>query len=331
MLTSVSMNALRALRAVWLCAGVLAAFVALAEAVCALLPARPDHPRFMTRDYVMWRHAPAAGPRAGVDARGLRVTVNPAALSSREPAVVWLFGGATTWGRGVRDEETIASRLARHLTEAGVPAVVSNRGEWSYVAGHEAVALARELILGGERPDLVMFLDGAEDLALASAPGHQADRTFSWLHDSRLDGPTSEREDLLEFLSGSRLGSRLLSAPAPPAVLEPDSRAARVAIARRVARRYQASAAAVEALAGEFGFAPLLYWQPLPRTPVSRAAGRAVARAMAGRSEFHDLSGLFDTERPEAFFDGADYTGKADERIALRLSVDAARALERAR
>jgi hypothetical protein len=67
--------------------------------------------------YSYWRRLPFEGRFINVDERGLRRTWNPAA--SPEDRAVWVFGGSTVWGTGVRDDHTIPSELSRLLAEAG--------------------------------------------------------------------------------------------------------------------------------------------------------------------------------------------------------------------
>ena len=87
-------------------------------------------------------------------------------LQVPEPRVtVWLFGGSTVFGFGQRDEHTIASEMVRVASERGVPIEVVNYGVSGWVNWQETMWFSDELD-AGRRPDLAVFLDGANDMAL---------------------------------------------------------------------------------------------------------------------------------------------------------------------
>lgn len=79
---------------------------------------------------------------------------------------IWLFGGSTVYGFGQRDEHTIASELVREAQAHGHAVRVVNFGVPAYVNWQETQVFEDELGRG-ERPDLAVFLDGANDMKLA--------------------------------------------------------------------------------------------------------------------------------------------------------------------
>ena len=96
---------------------------------------------------------------------GHRTTVLPDSVGDDAP-LVWVFGGSPAWGEGQRDAHTIPSELATLAADAGSPLRVvswAQRGDTVFV---EAQRLERALAHGAERPDLVVLLDGPDDLGV---------------------------------------------------------------------------------------------------------------------------------------------------------------------
>ncbi len=79
---------------------------------------------------------------------------------------VWLFGGSTAYGLGQRDEHTIASNLVREAEADGHRIEVVNFGVSGYANVQEAQVF-EDRLAAGERPDVAVFLDGVNDLAVA--------------------------------------------------------------------------------------------------------------------------------------------------------------------
>jgi lysophospholipase L1-like esterase len=96
---------------------------------------------------------------------GHRVTELPAGVGADAP-LVWVFGGSVAWGEGQRDAHTVPSELAALAAAGGTPVRVTNwaqRGDTAFV---EAQRLERALAHEPEHPDLVVFLDGPDDVAV---------------------------------------------------------------------------------------------------------------------------------------------------------------------
>ena len=78
-------------------------------------------------------------------------------IAARDDRVrrVIVFGDSATYGWGVGDEETYASRLGAKLTESGVPAEVVNAGVNAYALFQEEIAFRRALET--VEPDAAVF------------------------------------------------------------------------------------------------------------------------------------------------------------------------------
>lgn len=77
---------------------------------------------------------------------------------------VFVFGGSTTWGYGLPDDETIASHLQRRLNDGLDPPLyhVFNYGVCASYSKFEKRHLER-LIKEGRKPDHVIFIDGLNE------------------------------------------------------------------------------------------------------------------------------------------------------------------------
>jgi lysophospholipase L1-like esterase len=113
------------------------------------------------------------GSRARYDAHALflhRDGPRPTAFSrkSDDPGrnrLLWMFGGSTTRGSTDDDAKTIPSFLAQELNRDGngLCWTVRNFGVNSFNSLMQAKYLQRQLIEEQEKPDMIVFLDGAND------------------------------------------------------------------------------------------------------------------------------------------------------------------------
>jgi lysophospholipase L1-like esterase len=77
---------------------------------------------------------------------------------------VWFFGASALFGSGQRDDHTIPSEFARLAEADGLPVEVRNYGRPA-VSMWQELELFQQLVSSGQRPDLVVFYDGFNDLA----------------------------------------------------------------------------------------------------------------------------------------------------------------------
>lgn len=231
------------------------------------------------RSYVYFRRRPYNGKEISIDSLGHRVTPQPS-TPAIPVARVRMYGGSTMWGEPLRANKTIPAEVARRLqTIAGSNAriEVTNIGETGYVFTQEILQLFLDL-RAGERPDVVVFLDGINDVASAVQRGYAGE-------------PQNEVKRETEFNFG-----RVMEGRSEDSRLRRDSRAAGALFAelfRRSAvvqwaqarksgtrrtyilpdsatssllRVYTNNAKLVEALATQYGFKALYVWQPTTHT-----------------------------------------------------------------
>ena len=107
--------------------------------------------------YIGWRREPYQGKTINLTGPyAQRATVG--AADSAKPSV-YFFGGSTMWGTGADDANTIPSLV----TQIGGYRSV-NWGELAYTA-HQSLVLLVQLLQEGHRPNVVVFYDGANDVA----------------------------------------------------------------------------------------------------------------------------------------------------------------------
>lgn len=208
---------------------------------------------FQWEPFAYWRSRPVAGPYINVGDDGLRVTV-PSGTAGPGARRIFVFGGSTVWGAGVRDEATLPSLLAGALESESIDAVVVNHGQIGYVSTQEVIALLR-ILQAGDIPDLVVFYDGYNDVLSAMTEG-RAGVTFQ---ESRRRTEFNILHDAAA-LAGATFGALALTRSArrrrqSTFVARPDT-------ARAVARTYAANHLAVCSLAAIFGFDAQFFWQP---------------------------------------------------------------------
>jgi hypothetical protein len=127
---------------------------------------------------------------------------------------VWFFGASALFGDGQRDDHTITSEFSRLAEADGIPLEVRNYGRPG-IAMWQELELFQQLVASGQKPDLVVFYDGFNDLAwqmnldLSAEPTNVYDRSRNQatnagaggLDDTTTSGSTSSSSG-----SGTTLG-----------------------------------------------------------------------------------------------------------------------------
>ncbi len=114
--------------------------------------------------YAYWKATPMSSPYLNIDADGNRVTCcKPREGAGRPLLRLFMLGGSTLWGTGVRDDHTLASLLSKRFsTNRAYDVEVTNLGQIGYVSTQELLLLY-QLLRRGQRPDLVVFYDGVNE------------------------------------------------------------------------------------------------------------------------------------------------------------------------
>ena len=233
--------------------------------------------------YVYWRRQPIEGKYINVDRRGYRFTLNRPALSSgcnAKPVRIFVLGGSTIWGPGVRDNYTIPSHLSNLLFEADLCVEILNLGEQGYVSTQELILLQRHL-QRGDIPDLVIFYDGVNESFSAyqnneaGIPQNEDNRReeFNYLLDhkrvrgaylaqlARPEGLSRLSDGILKRLkanqSGGKVGEQRLQSTVMNQVLNENE------LISDTLAAYKSNIEMIQLLASHYSFDALFYWQPM--------------------------------------------------------------------
>jgi hypothetical protein len=222
--------------------------------------------------YLEWRERPFRGRFVNVDENGFRSVANQGPWPPDASKFnVFVFGGSTTFGYGVADNETIPSRLQELLGAALKEDVrVYNFGQAAYQSVQERILFER-LLAAGFAPHAAVFIDGLNDFYdLGETPG------FTWYLSPAFDGKLPARSSLLAglpvFRAAAYFSQRFgLTQPGRDSLHEDEDAwkgAQDPAIAgpaiERVIHRYQASTKMIQSVAAAYHVSPAFVWQPIP-------------------------------------------------------------------
>ena len=302
--------------------------------------------------YVYWRYTPYKGHYINIDEKGLRRTWNTG-ISRRKR--IFVFGGSTVWGTGVRDDFTIPSFISRILSlEKGLNVEVINFGQSGYVTTQEIIALLR-LLQNGQIPDLVIFYDGIND-------------SFSAFQSREAGIPQNEFNRYAEFNSGRSI---LLSAR--NLIVNSATLRGMKGFMNRLKRKriidesmslsnntsnfnkllydkvvevYQANIRYANQIAREFKFKTLFYWQPTVFTKGDNKSSYEKVQELTmfevrdeflrinkiigkiTHSNFTDLSNIFKDYKEPLYVDEFHLGEKGNELIARCMVQDIVKLLE---
>lgn len=276
--------------------------------------------------YVYWRRKPYQGKYINIDTNGLRKTWNKTTSPSPTQIKIFMFGGSALWGTGARDEFTIPSWVSKKLQDHNVDVWVTNFGEGGYVSTQEVIALMLELQKGNV-PDVVIFYDGVNDVfsafqqRVAGIPQNEYHRIESF-------NQLNWRSQILEKLALYRAARGLVTAVQGRPVPKDGARLVEAAL-----DVYFNNHQIVNALAKQYGFTALFYWQPVLYTKPTLSAWEKQEMDRYGEAEFvrrayrafterakpsnvFDLSNAFDGETGTVFIDTWHISEAGNARIA---------------
>ena len=122
---------------------------------------------YIYEKFTLFKERPYKGRYVNVDKEGFRITKNQGPWPPKnENFNIFLFGGSTTFGYGLPDDQTIASYLQEFLSNRLKQEVrVYNFGRGSYYSQQERI-LFEKLLFSGFIPDIAIFIDGFNDIYL---------------------------------------------------------------------------------------------------------------------------------------------------------------------
>lgn len=230
--------------------------------------------------------------------RGIRRTVQSSCVGC--PQVdLWLVGASTVFGVGQRDDQTIGSALVRLAAERGIDLRVTSVSAPGWTLHQEANWLRHQLDLAAEQPDLVVFVDGFNDVTSAVA------RVVAG-HGSSTDPLVFDQDQMVSALSATEeLGPARADAAVEVAVS--NYRAEQRAISADLESRgipYQFFFQP-DAFASRRQLGPVLdTYDVAPRLLASGELGDVVASAVDRLSPWtEDLRGIYESEAAPLFID----------------------------
>lgn len=133
------------------------------EAINNLLMETWSRP-YIYEPFTLFKESPYKGRYVNVGNNGFRITKNQGPWPPGPDNLnLFLFGGSTTFGYGVPDDQTIASYLQEFLSNRLKGEVrVYNFGRGFYYSAQERI-LFEKLLVSGFIPDLAVFIDGFND------------------------------------------------------------------------------------------------------------------------------------------------------------------------
>ena len=297
------------------------------------------------RPFVYWRRLPFKGKYININAQGLRYTTPGAPVKSEgSPNLkIFMFGGSTMWGEGVRDQYTLASLVSRNLASHQIKAKVTNFGEVAYVNTQELIELIFQLERGNV-PNVVIFYDGYNDVYAAEQDHVAGFSQFEWKR--KLEYNISSRYNclkkvfLLNTLDRFALGKLIKSLSTKLSYQTPFSQVSKT-LEKDIIEVYLNNIKIITALGKAYGFVPVFFWQPVIYTKNTLTASEkpyaseplgvlyrqshAFLKANADQFapyNFYDISGLFADAKDEVYMDFCHVNEDANRLIARRITAD---------
>ncbi|SEH30391.1 SGNH/GDSL hydrolase family protein [Magnetospirillum fulvum] len=212
--------------------------------------------------FVEFRMPPYQSRHFNIVEDGYRLNgASPGDLRAAGPKV-FVFGGSTTLGFGVGDDETIPAYVEQALKAAGRSDVqVFNFGVFSYYSTQERIALDR-LLTAGIKPDVAVFVDGINDFYYCTIPDVSAwTERLAQLAQVRARVPIlielSRRSNLVHL-------ARHLGGDKAVIVREWGSFCTGEGDVAKVAHRLDTNRRIIDATAERIGFKALFVQQPVP-------------------------------------------------------------------
>ena len=206
------------------------------------------------------KEPPYRGKFVNVDAAGFRRSRGGSPWPPDRGALsVFVFGGSTTFGYGVADDETVVSALQAWLAErlTARPVRCYNFGRGAYYSSQER-ALFEELLEADSVPDAAVFIDGLNEFVYDNPQLTGELRQFVRFPVRASVATLWHALPLRQLVS--RLKFRTGLRPAPSNVEKYDDPGR----LERQIERYLANRRMLRESAADRGVLPLFVWQPIP-------------------------------------------------------------------
>lgn len=217
--------------------------------------------------YTQFKERAYSGKYLHIDPQGFRYVSQqgPWPPEREKYFTVFLFGGSTTFGYGVPDDQTIASYLQQYLTESEPDRHVRvyNFGCESYYSTQERI-LFEQLISAGFKPDVAIFIDGLNDFRFYDDRPLYADK-FESLIEGKLDQPPLSRSlrgvPMIRAVNSLRQRLNDGQKAAPPVAAQEEFSDPNVQ--SKVIKRYVKNKQMIESVVSTEGIRAFFVWQPI--------------------------------------------------------------------
>lgn len=295
--------------------------------------------------YTHFKETAYSGRYVHVDPNGFRLSDNQGPWPPDPQRYdVFVFGGSTTFGYGVADDQTVPSFLQAKLSLALQRDVrVYNFGRCFYQCTQERL-LFEQLLLAGRRPHLAVFIDGLNDFYFADGAPEYAER-FQQL----LSGELVRRLQVqaltnlpvfhvLESLSRRGLSSRGTTGNGE--ALSPQADQVRPVV-DAVCQRYLRNKELIERIAAAYRVPVCFVWQPVPTYKYDLKdhlfIGEGLGKQWRSKFGYERMAEIVQNRRPDPGFlwcadmqedlheplyvDAIHYSPKMSERFASRIAT----------
>jgi lysophospholipase L1-like esterase len=297
---------------------------------------------FEYEPFLQFKERAYAGKWVNVDKNGFRLSKNNGPWPPDSKNLnIFLFGGSTTFGYGVADDETIASHLQEFLAGQSPREVkVYNFGSGCFFSTQERARFSN-LLMQGFVPDVAIFIDGTNDVLLKSGePPFTDDLRRLWDDRQRFD---AGRGILGQFPVRRFINSiKSWIAVKPQEKADPNYKSydPSKALAEKL-NRYSQNKRLIEAAARAYDVRPVFVWQPIPSyryhtrdflynparewmltfTPEAYTMMARLAKENPKdyRQDFLWLADIQESHNESLYVDGIHYTDKFCNEIAVHI------------
>lgn len=205
--------------------------------------------------YTQFKERPFVGQFVNADIRGFRPIRNQGPWPPDPRYVnVFVFGGSTTFGYGVPDNETIPSYLQEVLNSKSQEKIrVYNLGRGGYISVQERILLEK-LILDGVVPQVAIFIDGLNDLGHCDDPPAFTTELTKFMD----EGEKSPIKNCVMQMPILKLTFNIQKNITKPKGLDSKRKIT------NAIRRYEINREIIQSIANYFKIEPLFVWQPVP-------------------------------------------------------------------
>lgn len=230
--------------------------------------------RFEYEPFTGYRQRPFRGKFLNIDPAGFRFSKDQATWPPRPDAVnVFVFGGSTTYGFDLPDDETIASYLQEcaPANNSGKFVSVYNFAREGYFSTQEAI-LFQQLLNAGFVPQVAIFIDGLNDFRAVRGP------FFTERLRNLFDGKQDHNpfQDLPMVRAAHWMAARWSKPESPTPVNSADQNRwtnpqphkpildTDPGLLQSIVDRWLANKRMIEAIANDFRVRTVFVWQPVP-------------------------------------------------------------------